>query len=63
MLGWERRQENVTVFFFPPLFFLVLVISSFINRKYIVGFLFCGLKLSFIYISEKTFFSFHCVGN
>lgn len=51
MLGWGRRQENVTIlFFFPSLFFLGLVICSFIHRKYIGFFLFYGLKVNLIYI-------------
>lgn len=40
----------LSFFFFPSLFFLGLVICSFSHRKYIVFFLFYGLKVNLIYI-------------
>lgn len=63
MLGWRRRQGNVT---FSPSFSVLSLFSDFFfsidNVQHRV-FLFYGLKVSLIYIREKEiFFSFHCVG-
>jgi len=63
MLAWGRRQENVTVFsaffFFQPLslFFLVLVICSFICRKYVGFFFILWVKSKFnLYKGKYDFF-------